>query len=248
MPIAMLPAPAIDAALAIGDVAEIRRVATDALEQVRVLKEKLPELQKIAKDFKDFSKLDPEAQAAKAQELATDGQDALATLNECTRARKCNLVPYKSAGAGDLVGQRGRSKVEPANQGGCCPGQTGHHLIPEASLKNECKNYNHSIAPTLCVEGASQNYRSHKRVHGALASIHKIMDKNGMIGNDRSMRMNDGLNAAASSHARAFPLSNCSQKCIRSQLESYYSICRDSRPGMLTASSKLDVPSIEREK
>lgn len=228
----------VDAAVAIGDVAEIRAVAMESLERLEVLTKKAKDLQGLAQKFGDVSKLSDED----VLKLATEGQDMLATLNDCTRARKCNLVPYKANGAGNLLGQRGKSNVEAANGGGCCPGQTGHHLIPEGSLKAQCPNYDHDMAPTVCVEGFSQNHGSHARAHQALANQHELKAQLGRVSADGSMSMDDAIDSAAKSHKEAFPLSGCSAECIRSQLEAYYAMCRGARPHMVNDQAKAVVP------
>jgi hypothetical protein len=227
-----------DAAVAIGDVGEIKAVATETLEQLDMLKQKLGDIQKLGKEFENFKNLTPAEQAEKAQALGAEGQDLLATLNDCTRARKCNLVPYGADGAGNLLGQNKNSKVESAKGGGCCNGQTGHHLIPGGSVKETCPNYDHATAPTVCVEGTSQNHGSHKRVHEALAQAHQAKKKLGKVAADGTMSMDDAIDAAADSHKEAFPLSRCSKKCIKAQLAAYYAICRGSRAKAVNSQAK----------
>jgi len=237
-----------DAASSLSDVSEIKATATEALDNLDVLKSKLGEVTEIGKQFENFSKLSPDEQLKKAQEIAVEGQELLAVANSCTRARKCNLVPYGADGMGNPFGKRdpkNSSKVESAGNGGCCPGQTGHHLIPEASIKGACPGYDHGAAPTVCVEGTSQNFGSHKRAHVALAKMHEKLAKEGKIAPDGTMSMNDALDAAADSHAEAFPLSRCSKKCIRAQLESYYRTCRNARPHMVNAQAKQTKPSTD---
>lgn len=228
-----------DAAMAVGDVVEIKAVATESLERLDVLMNKAKDLQALSQKFGNIDNMSDED----VLKLATEGQDALATLNDCTRARKCNLVPYKAQGAGNLLGQRGNSKVEAANGGGCCPGQTGHHLIPEGSLQEQCKNYDHSMAPTVCVEGFSQNHGSHGRAHAALANQHRLKAAAGKVAADGSMSMTDAVDAAAKSHKEAFPLSGCSMECIREQLESYYKMCSGTRPHMVDEQAKQVTPT-----
>lgn len=229
-----------DAGATIGDVAEIKAVATAALEKLEMLKSKLTDLQRIAKGFKDFDKLPLKEQEEKAIKLAAEGQDLLATLNDCTRARKCNLVPYTA--------QRGvppttPAKLESTKGGGCCNGQTGHHLLPEGSLEGACPGYKHALAPTVCVEGTSQNLGSHMRVHQALALQHGHLAQNGKVASDGRMSMDDALDAAAKSHEDAFPLSRCDKKCIRAQLDAYYkNACGAGRPKMVNSQSKAATP------
>ncbi|MEY4564885.1 MAG: hypothetical protein RLZZ618_4162, partial [Pseudomonadota bacterium] len=88
---------------------------------------------------------------------------ALAMANPCIKARKCLLVPYKDS-----------DKTAKGN--GCCPGQTGHHVLPDAMFKRyepetdpqtqktdmkaqgprKCwEKYKHGDAPTICLEGTT---------------------------------------------------------------------------------------------
>ena len=221
---------AMDAAMAVGDVRQIRAAADEALEQLSLLREKADELHKLAADFKNLKDLPADQQLAKAQEIATAGQDMLATLNACTRARKCNLVPYGADGAGNPFNAKKQSKVESSKGGGCCPGQTGHHLIYDAMAKGACPNYDHGVAPTVCVEGTSQNFGSHKRIHDAMDRRVKGLADAGKLLNG-TMSLEQAIEAAVESHHSAFFASKCSKQCIKAQLESYYNqMCRGSRP------------------
>ena len=204
----------VDAAIAIGDISEIQQVATESLEQLDVLKSKVSELQSMAKEFENFSSLTPEEQLAKAQKVGAAGQDVLATINECTRARKCMLVPY-----GPDAAQRGR---EHSNNKGCCKGQTGHHLIYDGMMKNAgCTGYDYKDAPTVCTEGTNQNVGSHGRIHSKMDEQVQGLADAGKAPAGK-MTMDDTINAAVKSHEEAFPASRCSADCIRNQLNSYY--------------------------
>ena len=220
----------VDAVMAIGDVGEIRRVAKDALSQLEVLKAKASDLQSMAKRFKDIDKLSGE----ETLKVAAEGQDLLATLNECTRARKCNLVPKS---------QNDRTRgVETADGKGCCPGQTGHHLIYGAMMADaDCPGYKYETAPTVCTEGFSQHHGSHGRVHDAMDKEVGTLARNGKLQNG-TMSMDQALDAAAKSHAEAFPLSRCSKDCIRAQLESYYK-CPGARPKAVDKNGGAVTPS-----
>jgi len=223
----------IDGVLSIGDISEMRTAAKEALAQLDVLTSRANDLQSLAKHFDGFSSLTPEEQLAKARELGATGQDVLATLNECLRARKCNLVPYEADG---MIKQRSGSKVESSNKGGCCKGQTGHHLIPGASIADSCPNYDHDVAPVVCAEGTSWDVGSHGRAHEAYAyAIGKVpADANNTVSLDNA------ISAAVASHTAAFPLSKCSPKCIRAQLEGYYKqMCPNARPSVVNAQGKL---------
>jgi len=81
----------------------------------------------IENDLKKFKKLNPEDKQKLIQTLTPDNSGrraalnaALASLNDCLVARKCGLVPYA---------KEGKNGEKPSTNGGCCPGQTGHHLI-----------------------------------------------------------------------------------------------------------------------
>jgi len=208
---------AVDAVLAIGDVKEIQAVAREALEQIDVLRKEFSELDNLAKRFKGFKNLSDKEKLA----LAADGQGVLATLNACTRARKCMLVPYQNKG-----GKGGQAEPasprNPTDPRGCCPGQTGHHLIPDVMVKTgTCSGYSKGSAPTVCVEGATQNHGTHKLVHDNMDNAVGKRVRNGKAPNGR-LRLTDVIAAAAESHAEAFPASACSEKCLRAQLENYY--------------------------
>ncbi|WP_167081417.1 PAAR-like domain-containing protein [Massilia aquatica] len=221
-----------DAVVAIGDVKEIKRVATKALQELDILKTTLKELQTHAKTL---DKLDPKV----AHRIAVDAQEVLATLNDCTRARKCNLVPHTRSNGEPLL----PNSMEHANKGGCCPGQTGHHLVPKESLDGKCKGYTHGLAPTVCVEGTSQFFGSHQRVHRALAKEHFNLARARKVASDGSMTLDDALAAAAQSHSEAFPLSNCDKDCIRAQLDAYYKeTCGSIRTKMVDSSAKQTLP------
>jgi hypothetical protein len=223
-----------DAIVAVGDVSEIKQVATESIEQLGVLQDKLSELQGMAEEFKNFSTLSPQEQLEKAQKLGAAGQDILATLNECTRARKCMLVPF-----GPDAANRGR---EHAGNKGCCKGQTGHHLVTGAMLEGACPGYRrdspgnqkHKDAPTVCVEGYSHTVGSHKRIHQSMdEQIQKLANTPGALENS-TMSMDQAIDAAVRSHQESFPLSRCSEECIREQLENYYEeVCPGTRPKAL---------------
>jgi len=152
-----------------------------------------------------------------AQTLTAEGQGMLAELNACLRARKCTLVPYKN------------------QDSGCCKGQTGHHLIPEAMIDpengGECEGYNHGKAPTVCVEGVGHSQGTHGRVHSKMDEVvGKIVTRGYLevdgkpkkLGADGKMDLELAIEAAATSHAKAFPKSGCSRDCIKAQLNEYY--------------------------
>lgn len=141
-------------------------------------------------------------------DLMGNAMGTLSRLNPCTRARRCLMVPYgKTDTASSMMG------------GGCCPGQTGHHVIPEEAV-GSCDNYSHSGAPTVCVEGTNNANGTHGKIHGDLedrVNKHKDSFFGGDIISYGKMR-----DIGIKSVQRTFPESKCDEKCLRAQLDAYY--------------------------
>ena len=197
---------AYDVYQAVSSIDDLRKIYNEVVDYVETLKDKLPRLKDLLDKYKN------EGGSAK---LMADVMDVVATVNPCTRARKCMLVPYKKKGSGNR-------KAETSTGAGCCGGQTGHHLIPGA-MAERCPNYEHSIAPTVCVEGANQNQGSHKRIHDQTDAMLRLKQSSGKITNTGLISRADAIDAAADAHKISFPMSKCSAKCIKAQLENYYS-------------------------
>ncbi|WP_289623971.1 HNH/endonuclease VII fold toxin-2 domain-containing protein, partial [Paracidovorax cattleyae] len=100
---------------------------------------------------------------------------------------------------------------------GCCPGQTGHHALPEAMFDG-CPGYDHDAAPTICVEGTNNNHGSHGTAHN------KLEDELNKIGfpDGAQITKEKAIQAGAKSVNAAFPESGCDVRCIESQLHAYY--------------------------
>ena len=207
------------------------QIETFSAETTQKLQAAQTKLNGMVKDGKlDIPDLNTEKGQTEFRKQAGDIQDGIATLNDCTRARKCNLVPYGKKSNTELKRGNQSKNVAPSTNGGCCKGQTGHHLLPDTMIKEAgCANYKHSEAPTVCVEGGKDN-GSHGRVHDAMDGALEKASEKGKIINDK-ISLDDALDAAADSHMKAFPLSLCSKKCIRSQLDDYYkNACSQSNP------------------
>lgn len=119
------------------------------------------------------------------QDAMASTMAALAIANPCIKARKCLLIPYKDSGKTD--------------GSGCCPGQTGHHVLPNAMferyvpkpLKQDEKvkpgpramekagrrpcweKYSEGDALTICLEGTTNHSTngSHGLAHEGTAAI-----------------------------------------------------------------------------
>ncbi|MGJ8556149.1 MAG: HNH/endonuclease VII fold toxin-2 domain-containing protein [Sulfitobacter geojensis] len=168
---------------------------------------------------------DPEA-LARAQTDISNAMQVAAAANDCLRWRKCFLVPYQNTrtqgpssmnqGGSGTPGLFDTGPMDLSDSRGCCPGQTKHHLIPEAMMAN-CPNYNHSAAPTVCVEGVNSSQGSHGAIHSALNGILTRRHPPG-----QPMTMQDGVNAAADSLSDSGVGDHCREDCIKEQLERYY--------------------------
>lgn len=228
----------------VGDIVEIGMIAwsaKDMLDTARELAKLLGEegamllenlenslnikdkMKAMLKDLKD----NPDKAMADAMELA-------GKFNKCLRAKRCQLV---------AMAQTSAPKAK-ANGMGCCPGQTGHHLLPREMFrrkvevvvpaqgnqpaskkweddKDECKEYTdsmHNNAPVVCVEGTNQNTASHGVIHG---KIDGLMKEHKKLHGDQ-ISNTDAIEAAIKSHQETFK-SSCNPDCLREQLKTYYS-------------------------
>lgn len=192
--------------------------ATTAYEGYQFSKEVLASLDKIKDVMGDFDKalssLDKAWQDAKAnpQKAMAEGMSALAMLNACTRARRCILVPYRNTSTRKSMGGHG-----------CCPGQTGHHVLPDEMTKGgKCPGYSAGAAPTLCVEGVNNHHGSHGRIHNRLARHIKHHRESPFFGENETLSYDQARDIAVKSIRETFPESRCSEDCLKAQLDSYY--------------------------
>jgi Domain of unknown function (DUF4150) len=105
------------------------------------------------------------SQGEGASRTAQAAEQSEADANDCTKAMRCLLRPY-----------------EPSEEkGGCCPGQTPHHIPPQ-SMMGKIKGWTHGGAMCVCLEGASQHVGSHGEAHAALdylATNSGVLDSKG---------------------------------------------------------------------
>lgn len=80
-------------------------------------------------ELSDFKNLSEDRQKQIAREVMTGVQAAYGAANPCLRARKCFLVPFNRTDAVDSWAGKG-----------CCPGQTGHHLLPDAMFRDSSQS------------------------------------------------------------------------------------------------------------
>lgn len=145
------------------------------------------------------------AKNANWNKMGLDAIQGKEAADKCLRARKCRLVPY--SGTKDGVN-------------GCCPSQTPDHLVPKSSFYKGAvskgkklpgwKNYKMSAAPCLCAEGPSNTEGSHGLRHAA----HKFQGPAG----GTIQTFNQQVNLAIKSTQTVFKSSNCSDTCLKAQL------------------------------
>ncbi|EJH7015830.1 DUF4150 domain-containing protein [Salmonella enterica] len=225
----------VDIAVSVGEVADIKAAAEEALKQLEILKQEYKRVLDLSSRIEKLKELSGKELKDETLALIADGQDILALLNACTRARKCNLVPHQNKTA--MVDGKRVKDAHPSNADGCCKGQQGHHLVYDSMMydksgsgkKKVCAKYSGGGAPTVCVEGYNQHSGSHGRIHTAMDNEVRKLVETGQVTD--TMSMAQAVDAAVKSHRKAFPFSGCSEKCIRAQLNSYYiANCSSARP------------------
>lgn len=165
-------------------------------------------------------------------EIFEETMTAIADVNPCLRARKCQLVPYNKTDTAKEQAEKGQ---------GCCPGQTGHHIIPDSAASGAgCKGYTKGSAPVICLEGASNNHGSHGAAHQALKK--SMGDYNGGENKppkDISYEQMRDESLKAIKHATS---PQCSPACLEAQMDSYYKECgaMKANPGTGGSTTKQD--------
>jgi hypothetical protein len=183
--------------------------------------------------LKDWDKLSEADQKKVANGVMADIQSAYAAADPCLRARKCMLVPFSKGAADKWAGK------------GCCPGQTGHHLLPDAMFRDAAgtekaraaykarngsmagwkrsmeptgacwDNYSEAGSPTICAEGNNQHMGS----HGALHALTKVeLAKSGYAGKE-SMPYPKARDLVLDEVSRLY---GCNKACLKEQLDAYY--------------------------
>lgn len=172
--------------------------------------QELGRLESMVQEFKGVGEeLDRLGKQAKSdpQKAIADFMAGVAKLNPCMRARRCSLVPY--ANTGGASGQ------------GCCPGQTGHHLIPDAAVKDAgCPGYDYKQAPTVCAEGTGNSHGgTHQRLHDVLK---RRMEKHIRTTRSTAISYPDYRRHAMMAFYETFPESGCDRQCLQAQLDAHY--------------------------
>jgi hypothetical protein len=172
--------------------------------------------------------------AAKAAPIADRMADN-AALDDCLSARKCLLQPYN------------RKKDDEGNKAlGCCPPQTGHHLIEKASFIEGGKQigtfppdngkkydkYDENMAPCVCAEGTSHNRGgTHELMHvfqketADAAPAGKLPVGNKDVKFNHVTTYGKAKASAVNAFVNVFPASGCNPKCIEAQIDAYHNQC-----------------------
>jgi GHH signature containing HNH/Endo VII superfamily nuclease toxin 2 len=222
---------------AVGRVNAIRETVADLESTVNRLKDAANKisgtLDKYKADLKNFGNLSEAKQKEVASNVMADIQSAYAAADPCLRARKCMLVPFNKDTAAKWAGQ------------GCCPGQTGHHLLPDAMFRDEAATkkakeaykarngtmkgwkrgmaptrpcwdgYTEGGSPTICVEGNNQHMGS----HGVMHKLTKTKLSLGGHTGKADMSYTDARDLITTEVSQAY---GCKKECLREQLDAYY--------------------------
>jgi len=135
--------------------------------QIEAVKKQLGDLKtRLVNEVKMFEKMKAgDLDKAAYEKLQTNA----AAKNSCLEARKCNLVPYTDSESKNMA------KID-----GCCPGQTGHHVVPGSTMrgsitvkKGDIYHTDSGEAKTATEDMASKKRKKHKNEKDCLKYSHK---------------------------------------------------------------------------
>jgi hypothetical protein len=147
-----------------------------------------------------------------------------AEANDCTKAMRCFLRPYSAE----------------RENGGCCPGQTPHHVPPSSMMKGKVPGYSHGKALCVCMEGASQHVGSHGENHAALDHL---ANKPGVLDDSGKCTVKEYNSLCATAVAQQC---GCKKECIEEQLDkSFNEEQKNTRVKHYQSNSKQLSPELE---
>jgi hypothetical protein len=206
-------------------------------DKIKEIVGKFDEYKEKLNDISDvISEEDPKKRAEQMKKLRDEAIEK-AKQDPCLKARRCTLTPYANKDKREVQPKTIEKGQEPISDrvfnlndaSGCCPGQTGHHLIPETSIsqgKDCAGKYSHNAAPVVCSEGGKDS-GTHGELHDRTDGYVKDM-MNGDYSNPgydkcaSAYTMDCAVEAGAQAHADQFPDSNCNKDCIKALLKEYY--------------------------
>lgn len=153
--------------------------------------------------------------------------------------------------AADPCASKLRCYLSPKNkkESKCCPGLTGHHLVPASALLSGRKNakgpilvagigpYDPEAAPCICAEGENQTQGTHGIIHvyQSTAAGYVVSGETYVKRPEGALAMADGstYNGVVTTYAEArdqgveaalktFPQSGCNAECLKAQLDAYH--------------------------
>jgi hypothetical protein len=135
----------------------------------------------------------------------------------CKNASKCELKPYGGSGSPN-----------------CCPGETGHHLLPNSLLQSTRGSassnvpglassgenaYNVNKGACVCVKGSGHSDGDHGKIHAATYSkLNEHMTAGNQLDYSTAKRMAAEAHRETVKDADGNP--QCSQKCLEAQIDS----------------------------
>ena len=155
-----------------------------------------PLAHKVGEQRASFTATADQSRTVQAANAATSE----AKSNDCVKHMRCHLRPY-----------------EPDDKkGGCCPGQSPHHIPPKSMLEGIVSGYNMKTALCVCLEGASQHVGSHGEHHAALDYI---AGKPGKLDAQGKCTLKDYNKICAQATAAQ---TGCNEECIEAQLNNSF--------------------------
>lgn len=146
------------------------------------------------------------ADAEFGRTYATETENA-AKANNCVKARKCTLGSYNES----------KDKTTDTSAG-CCPGQTGHHIIPNSAVKDAgCDDYSYGGTPVICLEGVNNSWGSHGEAHENLGTKMSDYCKDNKTD---TILYNEMRNLCL--EAIKHDATHCNKKCLQEQLDEKY--------------------------
>lgn len=258
----------------------VGKIACKALDIYMEIEEKIGAAIEAMSKLPDFQEA---LEKGELRKVVTDDMIESVNNNKCLLARKCMLVPYRDTVRGEKskeplgsVTYKGKTYKEQKTgssvrntlgldyTAGCCPGQTGHHLVPSSWAKSACPNYDERDYPVVCAEGTSQYMGTHGSLHTHLDEIvyeqhgiKKLRVKNDdpesfvFIGKEHEGKKKGAFDMAIAAHQQMYPNSKdcamcfwngepCNEECLRAQLEDAYKDCKGDFKAQLITSGQDD--------
>jgi len=148
---------------------------------------------------------DPQASSTKCK----NGQ----TRAKCQKKSKCVLRKF--------------SETKEGKNNKCCPGQTGHHVIPDSvftSNTSACRS--HSMSLTVCVAGSSNYVGTHGLMHSATKHTYMKLCKSKKDSKASYRQIRD---ASLEAFGEVFSSSDCDLVCMKKDLDKSYKEISDKK-------------------